>query len=162
MSEKLFLSSELSMKLDKIVNQLMEKLRPRFIILADITGQLLSSYLAKKDIDVTGLSALFASNIGATKAIAEKLDQTASFDFILHEGKDMNIFLSKIEKSFLLAVVFKKTDQIGMVRLFTKKASEELQSLIKEYEEERPNAVKQVLGGEFSSKLADQLASIIN
>lgn len=162
MPDGMVLSSELSMKMDNIIGKLRQKLNPNCIILADISGQLLSSYVSNIRIDVSSLAALFASNIGATSAIAEKIKETAGFDTMLHEGKNYNIFLSKIGKSYLLAVVFSRSDQIGMVRLFTKKASQELLVLSREYEKQNKNATRNNIGNKFTDKLAVQLTDILN
>ena len=158
----MFLSSELSIKMDKVIDKLRQKLNPNCIILADISGQLLSSHVASSEIDTTGLAALFASNIGATSAIAEKVNENSGFDTVMHEGKNYNIFLSKIGKSYLLAVIFTRADQIGRVRLFTKKACEELLILSREYERQNQTVIKNKFGIKFSDKLADQLTNIFN
>lgn len=160
MSEKMFLSSELSMKIDKIIDQLRQKTQPVCIILADISGQLLSTYNTNKEIDVTSLAALFASNMGATTAIAETIFETSGFDFIMQEGKDCNVFLSKIQNSYLLAVVFSRSNQIGMVRLFTKKACNELVELTEEYEIQNQKVAKKSVGDNFSGILSKQLTEI--
>ena len=162
MSEGMFLSSEISMKLDKVIAQLRQKLHPNCIILADISGQLLASYISNNEIDATGLAALFASNVGATSAIADKIQETEGFNFILHEGKSYNIFLSKIGNSYLMAVVFMRSEQIGIVRLFSKKASEQLLLLSREYEELNDTAIKNKIGNKFSEKLVDNLTDIFD
>lgn len=161
MSEKMILSSDLSMKIDKIIDQLRQKIHPICIVLADISGQLLSTYNANKEIDVTGLAALFASNMGATGAIAEKIYETSGFDFIMQEGKDYNVFLSKIKNSYILAIVFSRSHQMGMVRLFTKKACNELLELTEEYEIQNQTAIKKGVGDNFSSILSKQLTHIL-
>ena len=160
MSEKMLLSSELSMKIDKIIDQLQQKIQPVCIVLADISGQLLSTYNANKEIDVTNLAALFASNMGATSAIADTIFESSGFDFIMQEGKDYNVFLSKIQRSYLLAVVFSKSHQIGMVRLFTKKACNELVELTEEYETQNQKATKKSVGENLSGILSKQLTEI--
>jgi len=160
MSERMILSSDLSMKIDKIIDQLRQKTHPICIVLADISGQLLSTYNANKEIDVTGLAALFASNMGATGAIAEKIYETSGFDSIMQEGKDSNVFLSKIKNSYLLAIVFSSSHQIGMVRLFTKKACNELLELTQEYEVQNQTTMKKVVGNNLSGKLSQQLTNV--
>lgn len=153
MSDEMVLSLELSMKFDKIVDQLRQKLYPHCIILADITGQLLSYHISNKEFEAANLAALFASNLGATSAIADEIQEEDGFDSVMQEGKNYNIFLSKIGNSYLLAVIFSKKDQIGLVRLFTKKACEELFALTGEYEKQNPTLVSKKVGKDFSEKL---------
>lgn len=160
MSQKMILSSELSMKMDKIIDQLRQKTHPICIVLADISGQLLATYNANKEIDIPGLAALFASNVGATGAIAEKINETSGFDSFMQEGKNSNIFLSKIKNSYLLAIVFASSHQIGMVRLFAKKACNQLAELIQQYELQNHSSMKKIVGNNMSTKLSQQLSNI--
>jgi len=162
MSEAMLLSTELSVKMDKIIEQLRKKLHPTCIILADISGQLLSNYVVDKSIDVIGLAALFASKIGATSAIALKIKEDTGFDTVMYEGKNQNVFLSKIKDSYLLAVIFTKSDQVGLVRLFARKACDNLAELIQEYEFQNKVENKINIGANFSTKLEQNLLDIFH
>ncbi len=157
----MILSSELAMKIDKIIEQLRKKINPRCIVLADISGRVISTYVSRNNIDVTSLAALFASNIGATGAIAEKIQETSGFDTIMQEGKNFNVFLSKVQNSYILAVVFSRSEQVGMVRLFTKKACDNLVEIAVEYEKQNSHKFNGKSFHQFSGKLAQQLSSIL-
>ena len=78
----------------------------------------------------------------------------------MHEGKNYSVFLSKIENSYLLAVVFSRYEKIGVVRLFAKRACQELLVLVREYEVQNQTAAKKTIGKAFSEKLAQQFSDI--
>lgn len=160
-AKQIILSSELSMKIDKIIYQLRQKIYPDCIILTDISGQLLSSYARYREISVDNLAALFASNMGATGEIASELSEKESFECNLHEGKQRSIFVSKIGGSFLLAVIFPSSTAVGMIRLFTKRACKELLALTKDFEQQLGAKVKTSLRENFSDELSNKFMELL-
>lgn len=161
MDKKIVLSSELSMKINKIITQLRQKVYPDCILLTDISGQLLDSYARFKEIRVENLSALFASNMGATNEIATEISEDDGFEFNLHEGKHHNVFISKIASSFVLAIIFPTSEKVGVVRLFAKRASMELMQLIDEFETQVNVGLPKSLNKNFSGELSRQFMDLL-
>jgi len=161
MTQKIVLSSELSIKIDQIITRLRDKTHSDFIVLTDISGQLLAFYARHNEINVQNLAALFASNMGATSEIANEVLEKEGFDFNLHEGKANSIFVSKIRQSFLLAVVFRSTETVGFVRLFTKRACKELHVLTYDFERQLSVGPIKITGDKYSDELAKQFSDIL-
>lgn len=134
MSKPIILPESQVERIEKIMDELRAKTRATFDFLADISGQLITARGSLGGTDIVALAALTASNMAATAEMARQMGEPAQFRLMFHEGERRNIYLSQVGKSFLLAVVFETEVQIGLVRLFSKRAVEELEKLILEYE----------------------------
>ena len=66
-----------------------------------------------------------------SKRIGEQ-DPHGSF---FHEGETKSIYLHNIAGSFILIVIFRTETPIGLVRLFAKRAAEQLEPLTEDFEQ---------------------------
>ena len=162
MKGKIVLSADLSMKLDKVLQRLRQKVHPDGIILTDISGQMIAAYTKVKETNVENLSALFASSMGATIEIANEVLEDEGFEFNLHEGRKTSVFISKISNSFILAVVFSSAEATGMIRLFTKRACKEIYDLVNEFEQEVGKETKTQVVENFSDELSRQIMEMFD
>ncbi len=156
MMHSLVLNASQVERIERILDELLAKTRSTFVMLADISGQLIQVRGRTGATDCVALAALFASNMAATTEMARRIGEEKGFRLLFHEGDHENIYLSHIGQSFLLAVTFSSGVQIGLVRLFSKRAVEELTGLTSEYE----TAVAQVpsiMEGDFQAELDDEL-----
>jgi predicted regulator of Ras-like GTPase activity (Roadblock/LC7/MglB family) len=147
-------------RIEGILDELRAKTRASYVFLADISGQLINARGVTKSTDITALAALTASNMAATAEMARRIGEQEQFRLMFHEGASNNIYLSQVGRSFLLAVVFATEVQIGLVRLFSKRAVEELEKLAAEYE----NVVEQtpaMMESGFGSALDDALDALL-
>jgi predicted regulator of Ras-like GTPase activity (Roadblock/LC7/MglB family) len=126
-------------RIEQILDELCANTRSTYVFLSDISGQLIDARGSTKSSDIVSLAALMAGNMAATAEMAMRIGERRPFHMMFHEGEKSNIYLSQIGDSFLLAVVFAAEIQIGLVRMFSKRAVAELQTLAKEYE----NVVRQ-------------------
>ena len=120
------------------------------IILADITGQLISERGKTLGINTQVLSALAAGELSATQEMARMVGEKARFNLLLHEGEERSVYLSPVGQKMLLIIVFDGRTPIGLVRIILKNAVEELGPIL-----ERPAAAG---GDEVSSALDDEFA----
>jgi predicted regulator of Ras-like GTPase activity (Roadblock/LC7/MglB family) len=134
MPKPLALPAEQVNQIESILDELRAKTRSAFVFLADISGQLINVRGRVGGADIVALAALTASNMAATAEMARRMGETNQFRLMFHEGAKRNIYLSQVGSSFLLAVVFEVEVQIGLVRLFSKRAVEELEKLSAQYE----------------------------
>ncbi len=147
-------------RIENTLDELRAKTRATYVFLADISGQLINARGSTGTTDITALAALTASNMAATAEMARKMGEQQPFHLMFHEGAKSNIYLSQVGNSFLLAVVFATEVQIGLVRLFSKRAVDELLVLTTEYE----NVVSQtpaMMESGFSSALDDALDALL-
>lgn len=148
-------------RIEKIMDELRVKTRATFVFLADISGQLISARGSLGSSDPVALAALTASNMAATAEMARRMSEQTQFRLMFHEGERRNIYLSQVGKSFLLAVVFEVEVQIGLVRLFSKRAVEELEKLTAEYENIISKTESMMEAG-FSSALDSAIDDILS
>jgi predicted regulator of Ras-like GTPase activity (Roadblock/LC7/MglB family) len=134
MTSGLVLPADLMDEIDRVLAHLQHKTRAGCILLADISGQLISKQGRTQDIDPAILAVLTAGNMAATAEIARQIGERTPFKLLFHEGERQNIYLSSVGDSFLLVVAFDATVQIGLVRLFTRQAVKQLVTLAEEFE----------------------------
>ena len=79
----------------------------------------------------------------------------------LHEGEHKSIYLLNVGSSFILLVIFRAETLVGMVRLFTGRAAEQLETISRDYERlmGQPKAVP---GADFGTALAGELERAFN
>lgn len=155
----LVLDTRLIDQFDGVVDQLLSKIQGCSILLADISGRLISVRNTNHHFNPTNLAALTAGNMAATSEIAKQIGEQQPFQLVFHEGKERNIYLSDISGCFLLVVVFDQSIQIGAVRLFTRQAVKELLKLTDEFR--RQQAVGTVkMDKQFSDELSTEIEDI--
>jgi predicted regulator of Ras-like GTPase activity (Roadblock/LC7/MglB family) len=156
MPKPVILPEKYAEQIESILDELRAKTRASYVFLADISGQLINARGAIKSNDAAALAALTASNMAATAEMARRIGEQEQFRLMFHEGAGNNIYLSQVGRSFLLAVVFTTEVQIGLVRLFSKRAVEELEKLAADYEnvvEQTPSMMEVGFGSAFDDAL---------
>ncbi|MBI3286644.1 MAG: roadblock/LC7 domain-containing protein [Chloroflexi bacterium] len=152
----LTLPAELVERIDQALARLHEKTQALYVLLADMSGQLISAAGRVLEVDPVSLAALAASNLAATKELARLAGEPSSFGHLFHEGKARNIYLSEVAQRFVLVVVFDPKSQIGLVRLFAKQAVRELDQLAGELEASGEQAGS-LVDSDFTRSLSEGL-----
>jgi predicted regulator of Ras-like GTPase activity (Roadblock/LC7/MglB family) len=141
-------------KIENSLERLLGRSRAICVLLADVTGQLISEKGKDNGVDTSALAALTASNVVAE--IAKQLGEPAPFSYLFHEGQRRHIYISSVGQTFLLVIIFDEMTQIGLVRIFARLAVNELSEVASELEPwlER---VSGVVDREFRAALAEGL-----
>lgn len=154
-SRQIILNAKQFDEITKILTELAAKTKASTILLADISGQLITQRGNTEDINTAILSALAASDFAATSEMAKLVGEEAKFKLLFHEGEKRNVYLSNIGDNFFLVVVFDVSVTLGLVRIYTKKA---IQNLINVFESsESDEDPSKVIDQDFSSMLGDML-----
>jgi predicted regulator of Ras-like GTPase activity (Roadblock/LC7/MglB family) len=140
----------------KILSELANKTKASAILFADMSGQLISQRGNTDDMNTTVLSALAASDFAATSEMAKLVGEEAKFKLLFHEGDKRNVYLSNVGDDFFLVVVFDVSVTLGLIRIYTKKAIEDLDKTLSEEDDEGDEG-EQKLDSDFSSLLGDAL-----
>ena len=101
-------------QIDDILTQLYWDTEAQSILLADITGQLIS-VLGESNINTSVLSALAAGNLAATKEMARLVGEPARFKLLLHEGEQRSVYLSDVDDELVIVAIFSQHTRIGDV-----------------------------------------------
>ncbi|MCB0300385.1 MAG: roadblock/LC7 domain-containing protein, partial [Calditrichaeota bacterium] len=142
-------------EITKVLSELASKTKASTILLADISGQLITQRGNTDDMNTQILSALAASDFAATAEMAKLVGEDAKFKLLFHEGEKRNVYLSNVGDNFFLVVVFDVSVTLGLVRIYTKKA---IQSLLNVFETTEPGEdATTIMDSDFSSMLGDML-----
>lgn len=160
MANNFILPEQQMVRIQKILDELQGKTKATYVFLADISGQLIQVRGRAGATDTVALAALTASNMAATTEMARRIGEKNGFRLLFHEGEHENIYLSHVGASFMLAVVFSSDVQIGLVRLFSKRAVEELAALATEYENV-VSSLPSVMEADFSAALDEELDRLL-
>ncbi len=154
-SRQIILTAKQFDEITKILTELATKTKASTILLADISGQLITQRGNTDDINTQILSALAASDFAATSEMAKLVGEDAKFKLLFHEGEKRNVYLSNVGDSFFLVVVFDVSVTLGLVRIYTKKA---IQNLVDVFETtEAGDDASSIIDQDFSSMLGDML-----
>lgn len=145
--------------IDGILDQLLSKIPGCSILLADISGRLISVRNVDQHFNPTNLAALTAGNMAATGEIARQIGEEQPFQLVFHEGERWNIYLSDIGGCFLLVVVFDQSIQIGAVRLFTRQAVKELLKSTEGFRQQ-PGASTLKMDEQFGDALSTEIEEL--
>lgn len=154
-SRQIILTAKQFDEITKVLTELASKTKASTILLADISGQLITQRGNTDDINTAILSALAASDFAATSEMAKLVGEDAKFKLLFHEGEKRNVYLSNVGDNFFLVVVFDVSVTLGLVRIYTKKA---IQNLLDVFEtSEMGDDAGKILDQDFSSMLGDML-----
>jgi predicted regulator of Ras-like GTPase activity (Roadblock/LC7/MglB family) len=154
-SRQLILTAKQFDEITKVLSELAAKTKASTILLADISGQLITQRGNTDEINTAILSALAASDFAATSEMAKLVGEDAKFKLLFHEGEKRNVYLSNVGDNFFLVVVFDVSVTLGLVRIYTKKAIENLLTVFESSESGEDASA--ILDQDFSSMLGDML-----
>jgi predicted regulator of Ras-like GTPase activity (Roadblock/LC7/MglB family) len=126
------------------------------VILADISGQLVSVRGSLQEGNPATVAALAAGDIAAMAELSRQIGEANPSGSFLHEGKYKSIYLQNVADNFILIVVFHTDRLIGMVRLFARHAAEKIQELAAEFDGLASHASLPP-NADFGTALADEL-----
>lgn len=154
--QQLIISEDIYNGVAKILDELAKKTSAETIVFCESNGYPVTYTGEIKKIDLQGMSSLAANNFSATAQMASMIGEKGSFKFLFHEGEHSNIYLSNVGFNFILMVIFGHNVALGMIRIYTKKAIEELAKLLKTAQEEDEKS-KEFLDLEFKTLLGEEL-----
>jgi predicted regulator of Ras-like GTPase activity (Roadblock/LC7/MglB family) len=140
----------------KVLTELATKTKASAILFADMSGQLISQRGNTEEMNTTVLSALAASDFAATSEMAKLVGEEAKFKLLFHEGEKRNVYLSNVGDDFFLVVVFDVSVTLGLIRIYTKKAIEDLNAALEDSSGDAGDDEK-VIDSDFSTLLGNAL-----
>jgi predicted regulator of Ras-like GTPase activity (Roadblock/LC7/MglB family) len=120
----------LSPSQDKIINRilsdLLEKCPAQFILLAELSGQIISVQGESGNTDLIALGALVAGDQAASQEIARLTDQYQHTQLIFREGPETTSFITEAGDRMVLYMRIHKEVPMGWARLIILEASRKL------------------------------------
>jgi len=123
------------------LQELLKNSNATSILLLDKTGQLISSVGEAPEFDMHSFASLCAADFEANAQLALLIGEK-DFSTLYHQGSNESMYLARVEQDIILVVLFDKRTTLGLVRLRTKKAVDNLSAVIRrlydklEYENE--------------------------
>lgn len=163
MDERLNFTAEQQQRIDNCLDTLLSRTRGHSVLLADATGQLIGKAGITDGRRATALSTLSAGSFAATSEMTKFLGRTARFSQSFHEGEDYGIYSATVKPFLLLTITFDAEARLGLVRIFTKRAVEELEMITAEAQknQEQGQEVDGMVDSEFSQLLAEDRKSVV-
>ncbi len=151
----LIVPSEELTKVEECLNHLVEDTGGNYALLLDKSGQVISSQGDGDRQDITALGALIAGTFASSREVA-KLLREKDFRVLFQQGVRENIFIALIEEQWILCIIFNKGTHIGLVKVLTKKATDELATVLERVRQQH-KARDEVLGSSFRSSMEDTI-----
>ena len=130
----------------KVLSELATKTKASAILFADMSGQLISQRGNTENMN----------DFAATSEMAKLVGEEAKFKLLFHEGEKRNVYLSNVGDNFFLVVVFDVSVTLGLIRIYTKKAIEDLVTVLEDTSGDEATD-ENVIDSDFSTLLGDAL-----
>lgn len=150
--------------IEKALRRLIKDAQAKCVLLVDKDGHLITRQGFTQSLDTTALAALLAGSFASTHEIARLVGEP-EFSVLFHQGKKDHIHITLVGERTILAVIFDDRTTIGMVRLYAKEASENLErilSLAHRRDGEAKGEKRTDLDREFSASLETRLDDIFS
>ncbi|NJP05669.1 MAG: roadblock/LC7 domain-containing protein [Chloroflexaceae bacterium] len=142
-------------QIEECLNHLVEDTGGNYALLLDKSGQVIAAQGDGSRQDITALGALIAGTFASSREVA-KLLREKDFRMLFQQGVRENIFIALIEEQWILCVIFNKGTHIGLVKVLTKKATDELASVLERVRQQH-KARDEVLGSSFRTSMEDTI-----
>ncbi len=162
--EDLVIYEEQIEKIEEALKRLIKDAQAKCVLLVDKDGHLITRQGFTQSLDTTALAALLAGSFASTREIARLVGEP-EFSVLFHQGKKDHIHITLVGERTILAVIFDDRTTIGMVRLYAKEISEDLERILSLVHSEEPTAkpeIKADSSSEFSTSLESRLDDIFS
>jgi len=146
--------------INSILQTLIQSASARSVMLIDKTGQLVSSIGEPPGFDITSFSSLTAADFAANQQLAEMVGET-DFATLVHQGANESLYLQMIANRVILVVLFDRKTSLGLVRLKSRRAGDELLTVLNrlfdklQYKNEEISSAS--LGADFAAEAESEI-----
>jgi predicted regulator of Ras-like GTPase activity (Roadblock/LC7/MglB family) len=139
-----------------VLTKLMNDTNATSTMLLDKSGQVVVVHGSGIKRNATTLGALLAGVFSSSREVAKLLNEK-DFRNIFQQGVQENIYTSMVEEQWLLVIIFDKLTHIGLVKVLSKKASDELSRILERVRSDTTRAKSSVLNLQFRSSVEDTI-----
>lgn len=123
------LTSNQIVNIQRIIDDLLDTIPSRFILVVDSSGQLITSAGDRGLIDTSILGSLIAADLAASEEIARLSGDIQDYQMILREGGKSNLVIAQAGKSIAILVSYGKSVPIGWARKLIQAAAKSISIL---------------------------------
>ena len=139
-----------------VLLKLMNDTNATSAMLIDKSGQVVAVQGVETRRNATTLGALLAGVFSSSREVARLLNEK-DFRSIFQQGVQENIYTSMVEEQWLLVIIFDKLTHIGLVKVLSKKASDELGRTLERVRSDTSRTKSSVLNVQFRSSVEDTI-----
>src|SRR5437773_1502202 len=139
-----------------VLTKLMNDTNATSTMLLDKSGQVVVVHGSGIKRNATTLGALLAGVFSSSREVAKLLNEK-DFRNIFQQGVQENIYTSMVEEQWLLVIIFDKLTHIGLVKVLSKKASDELGRVLERVKADTTRKKSSVINVEFRSSVEDTI-----
>ncbi len=143
-------------QISTVLAKLMNDTNATSALLIDKSGQVVVTQGASTRRNATMLGALLAGVFSSSREVAKLLDEK-DFRNIFQQGVQENIYTSMIEEQWLLVIIFDRLTHIGLVKVLSKKASDELARILERVRSDTSRKKASVINIDFRSSVEDTI-----
>ena len=125
--------------LEAVLHELLEQSDATTVLLIDQGGFLIAHQGDSRSFDLTTIAALASGAYLANQTIANLVHET-NFSSVYQQGEKFSLFVSRVDESCLLAVIFKAHLSVGAVKYFAEPAAQRIVEQLKVAQERDPSA----------------------
>jgi predicted regulator of Ras-like GTPase activity (Roadblock/LC7/MglB family) len=139
-----------------VLAKLMNDTNATSAMLLDKSGQVVAVQGTSSRRNATSLGALLAGVFSSSREVARLLDEK-DFRSIFQQGVNESIYTTMVEEQWLLVIIFDKLTHIGLVKVLSKKAAEELGRTLERVRNDSTRTKSSVLNLQFRSSVEDTI-----
>lgn len=139
-----------------VLVKLMNDTNATSAMLIDKSGQVVAVQGTETKRNATTLGALLAGVFSSSREVAKLLNEK-DFRSIFQQGVQENIYTTMVEEQWLLVIIFDRLTHIGLVKVLSKKASDELGRILERVRNDTTRAKSSVLNLQFRSSVEDTI-----
>ena len=124
-------------RLDDELRELLAKTDATTALVIDKGGFLINSQGDSRQFDLTTISALASGAFMANQTIANLVHET-NFNSVYQQGEKFSMFVMCVDDNCLLAVIFKATVSVGVVKYFASPAAKRIAAQLQVAQERDP------------------------
>ncbi len=142
--------------ISSVLMRLMNDTNATSAMLIDKSGQVVAVQGTSTRRNATTLGALLAGVFSSSREVAKLLDEK-DFRNIFQQGVQQNIYTAMVEEQWLLVIIFDRSTHIGLVKILSKKASDDLGRVLERVRNDTTRAKSSVLNLQFRSSVEDTI-----
>jgi predicted regulator of Ras-like GTPase activity (Roadblock/LC7/MglB family) len=142
--------------ISSLLIKLMNDTNATSTMLIDKSGQVVAVQGSGTRRNATTLGALLAGVFSSSREVAKLLDEK-DFRSIFQQGVQENIYTSMVEEQWLLVIIFDRLTHIGLVKVLSKKASDELGRILERVRSDTMRTKSSVINLQFRSSVEDTI-----
>ena len=141
--------------IEATLDRLVVETGANYSMLLDKSGQVIASSGGTDRQDITALGALLAGTFASSREVARLLKEK-DFRVLFQQGVRENIFTELITEQWMLVVMFDKRTHIGLVKVLSKRATDELASILERVKHES-RSKDQVISTSFRTSIDETI-----